>query len=118
MASAKFVDEAAVLAMLKAGATPLEVASALSVSEGHARRLRSRHNLDTPAIRQRHAQIIAEARVRGREIMAALNAVQVPVWVKRAGLESDFRDTARDFGEDAALRHCRRLTAEMRRLVA
>lgn len=51
---------------------------------------------------------------RRNENIAFLNTVRIPAWVHRADLAADYRDTARDFGEEAAARHCRRLTAEMR----
>lgn len=114
----KIVDEAAVVAMLEAGATPLEVASTLDVSEGHTRVLQARYRLDTPAIRKRleaHRAAIIE---RSRQGLAELRGLKVPEWVKRADLESDYRDTARYFGEHAAARHCRTLLAEMRRAAA
>lgn len=114
MAFRKIVDEAAVVAMLEAGATPLEVASTLDVSEGHARLLLTRYGLDTPAIRKKQEDHRAAVIERGRKVMAAVHALKVPAWVKLADLEADYRDTARDFGEHAAARHCRQLLAEMR----
>lgn len=118
MGGRKVVDEAAVVAMLEAGATPLEVASTLDVSEGHTRRIQTRHKLDTPAIRERleaHRAAVAE---RCRQGLAELRALKVPEWVKRADLESDYRDTAHNFGEEAAARHCRSLLRDQREMEA
>lgn len=58
----------------------------------------------------RQAAISAKRRAN----MAAINGIQVPLWAKRAGLESDYRDTARVFDEFIAARHCRQLLAEVR----
>ncbi|MDV2986147.1 UNVERIFIED_CONTAM: hypothetical protein Q9R58_17670 [Methylobacteriaceae bacterium AG10] len=44
--------------------------------------------------------------------------VDVPAWVARAGLASDYRDFARDFDDDRAARECRRLLADLRRMEA
>lgn len=74
--------------------------------------------MPSPCLPEDPAARRAAIAAKHRANMAAINGIQVPGWVKRAGLESDFRDTARDFGEDAALRHCRRMTAEMRKLAA
>lgn len=59
----------------------------------------------------RRAAIAAKRRAN----MAAINGIQVPEWGKRAGLVSDYHDTARVFDEFVAARHCRQLLAEMRR---
>jgi hypothetical protein len=118
MAGRKIVDEAAVVAMLEAGATPLEVASTLDVSEGHTRRLLSRYKLDTPAIRKRLEAHRAAVTERCRQGFADFQALKVPEWVKRADLEADYRDTARDFGEEAAARHCRSLLRDQREMEA
>lgn len=115
MGAPKTVDEAAVLAMLADGATPLEVASKLDVSEGHAQRLLLRHKLDTPAIREKQAAFRAARAERCRTTLRAANQVRIPEWVRRAGLESDYRDHALISGEYEAARLCRSLTAEMRR---
>ncbi|KQQ29419.1 hypothetical protein ASF53_19500 [Methylobacterium sp. Leaf123] len=114
MADRKIVDEAAVVALLERGGSYMEVAVELGLSEGRVARVAARHSESSPAFRERLIAHRAARAKHARKIMAAINAVQVPGWVKRADLESDFRDTARDFGEDAALRHCRRLIAEMR----
>lgn len=57
-----------------------------------------------------YSAAVAERR---NQNIAFLNAVRVPAWVHRVDLAADYRDTARDFGEEAAARHCRRLKAEM-----
>lgn len=118
MASRKPLDEAAVVAMLKQGMTPVEVAKAVGFSESHIRRVELRHRPDSPAIRQRKADFIAARTVRARENLPLLHGIAIPAWVERADLAADYRDTARDFGEHAAARHCRQLLAEMRRLAA
>ena len=114
MTSRKIVDEAAVVALLEQGGTYMEVAVELGLSEGRVARVAARHSESSPAFRERLLAHRAARAKHARKIMAAINSVRVPGWVKRADLESDFRDTARDFGEDAALRLCRRLSAEMR----
>lgn len=38
----------------------------------------------------------------------------VPLWAARAGLASDYRDDAREFGDDYAARRCRKLLADLR----
>lgn len=118
MGARKIVDEAAIVALLERGGTYMEVAVELGLSEGRVARVTARHSESSPAFRERLTAHRAARAKHAREIMAAINAVQVPGWVKRADLESDFRDTARYFGEDAALRHCRALLAEMRRVAA
>ncbi|KAB7787996.1 hypothetical protein [Methylorubrum populi] len=114
MGARKIVDEAAIVALLEKGGTYMEVAAELGLSEGRVARVAAQHSESSPAFRERLLAHRAARVQHGRQIMAAINAVKVPVWVKRADLESDFRDTARYFGEDAALRHCRQLLAEVR----
>lgn len=114
MSSRKIVDEAAIIALLEKGGSYMEVAVEVGLSEGRVARVAARHSESSPAFRERLIAHRAARAKHARKMLAAINAVQVPGWVKRADLESDFRDTARDFGEDAALRHCRRLAAEMR----
>lgn len=40
--------------------------------------------------------------------------VDVPLWAARAGLASDYRDDAREFGDHYAARRCRKLLADLR----
>ncbi|MFG7486345.1 hypothetical protein [Methylorubrum rhodesianum] len=40
--------------------------------------------------------------------------IDVPPWAVRAGLTPDYRDDARQFGDDYAARRCRKLLADLR----
>ena len=96
-----WIDPVAVMDLVEKGISHRIVAQTLGISRTRVGQ-----------IARQHEQNAADRRE------AKGSCPPVPAWVIAAKLTEDYRDTARDFGEHAAARHCRALLAEMRRVAA
>lgn len=101
----------AVMALLAQGLSYRTVADQLGISRSRVGLIAQQngHNVADAIALRAEADACQAARIEPKGACP-----HVPPWVSAAGLTEDYRDTARDFGEHAAARHCRQLLAEMR----
>lgn len=112
MSANKHLDEAAVMEAVRSGESYRVIGERFGTTKSTISRIALKHDYSAAAA-SRPKQV-------EKPKPAAVNNLptDVPAWAALAGLASDYRDFARDLGDDHAARECRKLMAEVRRQTA
>lgn len=119
MAAHKNIDADEVVKALEAGEAYAVVAKRFGCSKARVSHIARDAGFDALAstkARREQARaaklVVAPIEIKPPELVGL--PTDVPLWAARAGLASDYRDDAREFGDHYAARRCRKLLADLR----
>lgn len=119
MPARKNLDEAGILSAVLAGERHAAIAERFGCTRPRVSQIARKHGYDSLAAyearrAQKGAQRLGSAAPPATPKPVGRPPTEIPAWVSRADLSSDYRDFAREFDDERAARECRKLLADLR----